>query len=155
MSKQLLFFKPLVQKSLQYLIGSTSEKVQYSTSICFNVIFLSAKQNNARAVKSRVPQYWYPHMSRKLRQSVPSFTAMTLTGIKSCLYIGRQATALNYRLHSLHCAQKNYLNGTVLNWPSRATIPAFRNKNFSNARKMPTKHLLLVAVFRIITIYQH
>ena len=33
------------------------EKVQYSTSMCFNVIFLSAKQNNARAVKSRVPQY--------------------------------------------------------------------------------------------------
>ena len=90
------------------------EKVQYSTSICFNVIFFSAKQNNARAVKSRVPQYWYPHMSRKLRQSVPSFTAMTLTGIKSCLYIGRQATALNYRLHSLHCAQKESQDGTVL-----------------------------------------
>ena len=90
------------------------EKLQYSTSICFNVIFLSAKQNNARAVKSRVPQYWYPHMSRKLRQSVPSFTAMTLTGIKSCLYIGRQATALNYRLHSLHCAQKESQDGTVL-----------------------------------------
>ena len=39
------------------LVASFVEKVQYNTSICFNVIFFSAKQNNARAVKSRVPQY--------------------------------------------------------------------------------------------------